>query len=92
MKDQVAKDPETNSQVSAITFMYTSSSLNSKKRAKDGIQQMNEASSRFSKNRLAKLQNEESSKKKDAPSSKRTEASKLSRVSKAKVICDAKVK
>lgn len=32
------RDSDANSQVSAITFMYTSSSLNSRKKAKDGIQ------------------------------------------------------
>ena len=36
-KSSALKDADTNSQVSAITFMYTSSSLNSKKRPKDGI-------------------------------------------------------
>ena len=40
LEDKVEKvrDSDTNSQVSAITFMYTNSTLNSKKKAKDGIQ------------------------------------------------------
>lgn len=66
MDDKASGDADAKSQVSAITFIYSSSSMKSKKKAKDGIQQMNEeTSARLRKNRLAKLQDDQDKKKKD---------------------------
>lgn len=71
-KATAVKDSDANSQVSAITFMYTSSSLNSRKKVKDGIQQMNENSSRLHKSRLAKLPDDQPERgKKDSAFSKK---------------------
>lgn len=86
-----AKEADTQSQASAISFMYTSSSLNSRKKAKDGILQMNEESSaRLKKSQLSKLQDQGDKKKKDVGfeklSTKQSERSRFSTVSKQKSI------
>ena len=93
-KDTAIKDSYANSQVSAITFMYTSSSLNSRKKVKDGIQQMNENSSRSHKSLLAKLPDDQPERSKkdsafrkkdsvaEAKSKKSEQMSRLSKLSK----------